>query len=302
MLKKSIPLGIEEGIIEQVKFQAKYNGHFLDDIVLICSNDCSLSIQVRKKVKFTEKDSEFKSLIIECFKNFNKENFDPNSDRNCIVVGTHHNNIPNLKQLSKIAETSINPEEFKTKTAWEGFISKKTQNLLKCIKNFLEEYSISQKIKAFTDDDLWNFIRSLIILKFDIENISGIHYNQCLNDLKELLKDNQEVIKLFSFLKNKVAEYEKYGGTFQYDQLLMEVSKSFKLKDNNEINDNDYSIMRELFFKRNFDGSEEYLKKLIKLNPTNFELTIYSAFINFRKSLRLPNNSDQKRSFYITSG
>ena len=28
MLKKSIPLGLQEGIIEQVKFQAKYDGHF----------------------------------------------------------------------------------------------------------------------------------------------------------------------------------------------------------------------------------------------------------------------------------
>ena len=67
MLKKSIPLGREEGIINHVKFQAKYSGHFLDDIVVICSNDCSLSIQVRHTVKFTEKDSEFKSLIIGMF-------------------------------------------------------------------------------------------------------------------------------------------------------------------------------------------------------------------------------------------
>lgn len=70
MLKKSIPLGLEEGEIEKVKFQAKYDGHFLDDIVLICSNNCSLSIQVRRKVKFTERDTEFKSIIIECYKNF----------------------------------------------------------------------------------------------------------------------------------------------------------------------------------------------------------------------------------------
>ena len=37
-----------------------------------------------------------------------------------------------------------------------------------------------------------------------------------------------------------------------------------------------------------------------KIDPSNFELKIYSAFINFRKSLRLPNNSAQKKSLYIT--
>ena len=306
MLKKSIPLGLEEGYIEKVKFQAKYDGHFLDDIVLICSNDCSLSIQVRRKVKFTKNDNEFKSLIIECYHNFKKDDFNPNLDRNCIAVGIYHHHIPNLRQLHEIAKTSIDQDEFIRKIQSKGFISKDTKNILEIIKIVLEDYITIQKLKVFTNEDLWKFIKSLVVLQFDIESISGTHYNQCLNDLNEILVKNDDVIKLFSFLKNRVAEYEKYGGTFQYKKLIDEVSKSFKLKITQkpkkkiEYFSDNYNIMRELFFNKDFDGSEEYLLKLEKANPTNFELKIYSAFINFRKSLRLPNSSTHKKSLYIT--
>ena len=306
MLKKSIPLGLEEGNIEKVKFQAKYDGHFLDDIGLICSSDCSLSIQVRRKVKFTEKDPEFKSIIIECYKNFSKDDFNPNKDRNCIAVGIHHHHIPNLRQLHEIAKTSVDQEEFTRKILNEGFVSKETKNIQEILKKILERGIITHKLKAFTNEDLWNFIKSLVILQFDIEHISGTHYNQCLNDLNEILEEDLDGIKLFSFLKKRVTEYEKYGGTFQYEKLIAEVSKNFKLKttqktkNKSDFLSDDYNIMRELFFNKNFDGAEEYLTKLEKLNPTNFELKIYSALINFRKSLRLPNNSTNKKSLYIT--
>lgn len=306
MLKKSIPLGLEEGYIEKVKFQAKYDGHFLDDIVLICSNNCSLSIQVRRKVKFTERDTEFETLLIDCYRNFNNDNFNPDKDRNCIVVGIYHHHIQNLRQLHEIAKTSADQEEFIKKIMSKGFISKETRNIQEILKKLLEKNIETHNFKPLTNEIFWKFSKSLIVLQFDIENVSGTHYNQCLNDLKATLEEDLDVIKLFSFLKKKVTEYEKYGGTFQYEKLMAEVSKNFKLKATQEAKEmnvllsEDYKIMRELFFNKDFDGSEEYLVKLKKLDPTNFELKIYSAFINFRKSLRLPNQSPDKKSLYIT--
>lgn len=236
MLKRSVPLGLNKGFIEGISFQAKYNGHLLDDIVLKCSNNCTLSIQVRHDVKFTKKNTEFNSLLKECLKNFKKPDFNPAKDKNCIVVGVFHININQIRKICKYSETSLSHDEFLKKIKAQNFLDIKGKELFDVISGIIKEDEGHNDIKENHETNvnikIWKFFKSFLILHIEIESDSATHYNQSLNNLGDLLKNpSRDQVPAFSYLKNQVAKYDKYAGSFNYNSLFDDISSRFAFKE-----------------------------------------------------------------------
>ena len=216
LLCGNITRGID-GVTKNVKFQQKFAGNLLDDIVVVTDSgelEKTLSLQVRHRIHVTQNNIEFKQLIGECWKMFNDENkiqINIEHDRLGIIVSSLTQNVKD--HLLPVLETAKNTydESIFLKSIFHGGHSQEKRRFVDLFRKILSECSGDQ----ISDKKLWQFLRMLNIMVFDIENDTSSDMTKCLGDSITLTEngDHSKARILFDTLTNISSNLAKLGGS-----------------------------------------------------------------------------------------
>ena len=175
-----------------MRFQQHWTGCLLDDIVVVADDGSKkrrLAIQVKHDLTFSDAltNTEFAEVINACWKTFNSAlwNFNRDSDRLGIALGIPQPKIDkHFKPILEWARTSGNSEEFLQKISLPKFSSREKQDYLKIIRNLLGRAKGSDLV----NDELWQFLKCLVILDFDLETAGSRDTTDSWNRLITIIK------------------------------------------------------------------------------------------------------------------
>lgn len=231
LLLKVLPKGFSAGNVKEVCFQQQYQGDFLDDIVIVSeieTGELKLSLQIKRDLIFGEKDGKFDEVISACWETFSSNDFRLGFHRFGICLGLYSKNIDEYYQtVLSWARNSSTAEDFFKRVSIKHLSNEKQRNFVTLIRNKLDHFQ-STKI---SDNDLWNFLKSFVILRFDFHNPNSSDYIHILDFLRTITKEkeNQDVHSLFSFLTDISAELYRTAGSINEEilRLRLETEKNF---------------------------------------------------------------------------
>ncbi|MBN1245579.1 ATP-binding protein [Candidatus Bathyarchaeota archaeon] len=238
LLAKEIPRGLDRGVCTEVRFQQRFSGCLLDDIVVIASDECEekkLALQVKHNLIFSDSSTneEFARVIGDCWKTFTSSmgwKFNQETDRLGIGLGIHQSKVDkHFKPLSEWARTSKDSAEFMYKVSSTIFSSNEKRKYLQIIKNLLTK----TKGAAITDDEIWRFLKCLVVINFDLENAGSSDITYCQNRLLNQLKNRDEdsAKSLFDTLCYIVKTYARSAGSINIKILRNQMPEDILLED-----------------------------------------------------------------------
>jgi hypothetical protein len=237
LLSQEIPRGIDCGICKEVRFQQRWAGCLLDDIVVVASDgtrEMRLAIQVKHDLTISDATTNTvcAEVIDACWKTFNSAlwNFNRETDRLCIALGISQPRIDkHFKPILEWARTSSSSAEFLQKVSSSGFSSREKQDYLTIMRNLLGR----AKGGDLENDELWQFLKCLVILDFDLEAEGSRDTTYCWNRLLSHTRgrDYNQAISLFNELNSIVKEYSRSAGSITQQILRAKIGSKVQLSD-----------------------------------------------------------------------
>ena len=250
LLSGDIPRGLDWGQTVEVRFQQRFAGIPVDDIIIVGSDGANqriLALQIKHELTFSDSETNviFQKVIRECWLTFIGAygfEFNIEKDRIGIGVGTYNANLDkHLRPVLELARKSRDADDFLKKVHLPDFSHKTKIGYIDAFRNLLTK----AKGSPLTNEEFWNFLKCLVILHFDLENEGSRDTIQCWNRLRDQIPDGdfKRAITLFSLLINQVAIFEKNAGTINRIKLRDLISSSsIPIKDYQEY----YSDLRKL--------------------------------------------------------
>ncbi|MHA1448100.1 MAG: hypothetical protein ACTSP4_01615 [Candidatus Hodarchaeales archaeon] len=238
LLTGGIPRGLDQGIVKEVKFQQRWTGFILDDIVIttkVGSTERKLALQVKHDLVFSDAISNktFERVMKDCWETFTGSsgcNFDPEKDRLGIGIGVYQTKIDKyLQSLLDWARVAKDSSEFLSKVRLPSFSSNEMRDFLKIFNNVLSRVKGSE----ITDDEFWRLLRCLVVIHFDLEHQGSRDSLYCWNKLLDLLHtgNGEQARLLFDNLISITAEFARSSGVIDLDILKGRIPSEVVFKD-----------------------------------------------------------------------
>ena len=158
--------------VNEIHFQAKYDGYDVDDFVVITSSG-KLLCQVKHSICISKSNRSFLSFISSAWSDYNKELFDKENDYIALVTEQiPFNAHQSLRFLHEMAIGSIDEREFYEKVGLNNFSSDNNRKVLTIIENCIEETHNAKP----TQLEIWSFIKHFILLIFDLDCSESTNY------------------------------------------------------------------------------------------------------------------------------
>ena len=238
LLAMDVPRGLDRGIIYKVRFQQRWSGAVLDDIVVTShtsdEQERHLALQVKHDLIFSDAESNtlFRQVVSDCWQTFTSAMgwpFDSTKDRIGIAVGEYSAALDqHLQRVLDWARTSESATEFK-KIEIKGFSSAQMRRYVQVFRNLLTP-SAGREI---SNEELWQFLRCLVVLYFDFEHSGSrdatIVWNRLLDQLAE--RDDAIARNFFNTLTSLVERYARDAAGLTLDSLREVLGGDFPLRD-----------------------------------------------------------------------
>ncbi len=228
LLLNAVPRGLDGGIIREVRFQRLYAGELLDDIVVIVElpdGDAKLAVQYKRDLSFGKNDKTFDEVLKACWGTFKSTGFRLGRDRMGIGRALYNKTVDeHYQRVLSWARHSTGANNFLERVSKEKLSSGSQRSFLNLIRDKLNIYSGG----TVSDDDLWNFLRSLVILRFDFHVDGSADYHYTAELLRTVLtaehKPRAEEIlgKLDRYAGESAATAGGFTGEQLRDRLLSE--------------------------------------------------------------------------------
>jgi hypothetical protein len=231
LLLQAVPRGQEAGVTREVRFQRLYEGEPLDDLIIVSDlpvGEAKLALQIKRDLTFGEKDKIFGEVIQACWETFKSTNFHIGIDRFGIGIGLYSKNIDEYYQMVlDWARTSTDADDFLKRINRPRLANQTMRSFVQLIRGKLNNYSAS----SVTDDEIWNFLRSMVILYFDFQRDGSRDYSYSVEIVSHLLNADKkaEAPQLFTELVNLAAEANRTAGSFNADILRQRLQANFSL-------------------------------------------------------------------------
>lgn len=230
LLAGDIPRGLDWGITKEVKFQQRWSGALIDDVVVTSmgkNHERRLALQIKHDLTFSDAPSNttFARVIEDCWKIFTNSSgwkFDSDIDRIGVGIGIYNSKIAShFKPLLEIARTSKDEDEFINRVELPSFSSKEKRQYLQVIRNLLTRAKGSDA----TDNEIWRFLKCFVVVHFDLENAGSRDSVYCWNRLLDQLKkrDESQAKTLFDTLVSIVGEYGRSAGSIDASTLRAKI-------------------------------------------------------------------------------
>ena len=231
LLLQAVPRGQEAGVTREVRFQRLYEGEPLDDLIIVSDlpvGEAKLALQIKRDLTFGEKDKIFDEVIQACWETFKSTNFHIGIDRFGIGIGLYSKNIDEYYQsVLTWARTSTDADDFLKRINQPRLANQTQRSFVQLIRGKLNKYSGS----SVTDDEIWNFLRSMVILYFDFQRDGSRDYSYSVEIVSHLLNADKkaEAPQLFTELVNLAADANRTAGSFNADILRQRLQAKFSL-------------------------------------------------------------------------
>ena len=217
--------------IEKVCFQTKRNGLNTDDLLVVSKNEeARLLCQMKHDLIISEKDKTFQQVITSAWADFKSDNFRIGKDRIALITGIiAKDSIVALRTIYETACTDLSADGFINKINQQNLTNKKTREKLGVIRKCLQKANRNNPV---TDDELWQFCKSFVLLVFDVDFIDGV--NDCL--VKSLIncKSTSKASLVWAKLQEVAGSYNRDGADISLDNLDEEILSCFGLDIPNE--------------------------------------------------------------------
>ncbi len=237
LLAGHIPRGLEWGVTQEVRFQQRWSGCLIDDVIVV-SNDGTqerrLALQLKHDLDLIRSDEEtFPRVIKDCWSVFTGAfgwRFEPDIDRIGIGLGTYQTKLDaHFRPLLEWARTSKTASEFIQKVNLSKYSSTEKREYLALMRDRLKD----AKGTDLTDDEIWHFLKCLVVIHFDLENAGSRDATQCWNALLDLIqsRSDAQARMLFDALCSIVAKNNRTAGYLDLEKVRSEIPSSIALKD-----------------------------------------------------------------------
>ena len=227
----SVPRGLEAGITREVRFQRLFEGEPLDDLVIIADLPISvakLALQIKRDLTFGEKDEIFDEVLRACWETFKSPDFNIGIDRFGIVIALYSKNIDEHYQtVLSWARSSSNAGDFLTRVTQKGLSNQTQRSFVELIRKKLDSYLGSN----VSDNELWQFLRSTVILHFDFQKEASRDYTYTVEIISHLISPDKKADspKLFAQLVEYTAEANRTAGSFNSETLRQRLQSHFAI-------------------------------------------------------------------------
>ncbi|MEG4508284.1 hypothetical protein QUA81_32425, partial [Microcoleus sp. F6_B4] len=231
LLLQAVPRGQEAGVTREVRFQRLYEGEPLDDLIIVSElpvGEAKLALQIKRDLTFGEKDKIFNAVIQACWKTFKSTKFHIGIDRFGIGIGLYSKNIDEYYQsVLTWARTSTDSNDFFKRINQLRLTNQKQRSFVQLIRGKLDTYLGS----SVTDDELWDFLRSMVILPFDFQRDGSRDYSYTVEMVSHLLNTDKktEAPQLFTELVDVATQANGTAGSFNAEILMQRLQAKFSL-------------------------------------------------------------------------
>jgi hypothetical protein len=229
LLAGHIPRGLDWGITKEIRFQQRWSGCLIDDLAVTSTDGTQerrLALQIKHNLSFVHSDQDtFPRVIQDCWDVFTSAfgwQFNPNTDRIGIGVGVYQAKLDeHFRPLLEWARTSQMSTEFFEKVNTSVFSSSEKRGYIELLRERLEE----AKGSSITDEELWQFLKCLVVLHFDLENAGSRDTVQCWNTLLDVIeaRNYAQAHTLFDTLCAIVARNNRTAGYLDLAKVKSEV-------------------------------------------------------------------------------
>lgn len=221
MLLGAVPRGQNVAAAREIQVQSLYRGEPLDDLIVRSSlpqGEMKLALQIKRDLTFGEKDDTFDDVIHACWITFTEASFVCGFDRFGIALGLYSKTIDEYyKNTLAWARTSTTAADFFLRLSEKGPGHQTQRTFVELIRKKLDTY-VDEKV---SDDDLWHFLRSMVLLHFDFQQDDSRDQAYTIDLLSHALPPEQKTraADLFRRLVAYAARANRTGGSFNLETL-----------------------------------------------------------------------------------
>ena len=222
-----VPRGIESGRTSRVRFQRLYEQELMDD--LICDVETTvglrkIALQLKNDVSFGEKSKVFTEVITACWGTFVDPDFRPGEDRMGFGLGVQQTVVSrHYQQVLHWARLSESAASFLRRIDTPNLSSNEKRDFVALIRQKLDAANGS----PVEDERLWGFLRSLVLLDFDLLHPGSRDRAHAVDCLNRLLPAGQSpgAADLFTCLRELAGEVAIAAGEFNLQSLTQKLQE-----------------------------------------------------------------------------
>jgi hypothetical protein len=203
--------------VTKVRFQQRYAGHLLDDIVIDGASRGvrrTLEIQARHRPRLTASDPKFVELVAVLLRAMrdNRAAMLNDTRRLGLLLELGTPGSKSLHQLTRLAWANSDPAAFYQAIAAQGHTGKPVQERLGQLVKAKAAADHASEIAE--DPELWMLLRGLRVLAWSLEESTGPHRTHAINQLRGVLADDDpaRAPDLFADLFKLVADLVPLAG------------------------------------------------------------------------------------------
>jgi ATPase family associated with various cellular activities (AAA) len=232
VLTRSIPRGLPDAVATSVSSQALYQCEPLDDILVRAERsdgEAKLALQVKRDIAFGEKDEKFEDVMRRAWETFTAEAFREGVDRFGIVLGLYGKTVDeHYTTVLTWARHAATAADFFQRVRTERLSSKKQRFFLALLRKLLNRVAG----QAVTDEQLWRFCRSFVLLHFDLqaEGSRDAAQLRLMLQLALNIEDATKAQDLETRLFELASAMKPAAGTHSTETLRAELAPKFTLR------------------------------------------------------------------------
>ena len=218
--------GCPDGQVQEVRFQRVYQGQPMDDLIVVVRSSSSfvskVALQIKRDLVFGQESPLFDKVLRGCWDTFTSSQFNTEHDRFGVVLALYSRSIDEYYQsVLTWARCSATAADFFERIGTKGLSSQTQRSFVALIRH---------KIKSFLgndaeDDQIWNFLRSMILLRFDFHNEGSADHAHILQLLTLTLPQGcaTTAAGAFSALTESAAKAARTAGSLDREALSKEL-------------------------------------------------------------------------------
>lgn len=184
--------GLPGSLVTSVRTQRGDLGAPLDDIVLAGTTEdglgTALHLQIKNKIAFTTGDEDWIDVLKRAWGTFTADDFDRAHRRFGVGIGRYSSRADDHYQaVLSWARYSENADDFFVRIEKKDFSSETKIAFVQTVRETLT----ARAERAVTNDELWNFLKCLVIIHFDFQNAEASRDADAARDrLRSLFVDD----------------------------------------------------------------------------------------------------------------
>jgi len=216
--------GLPIGTIDKIKLQANDLGYQTDDAVVFLNTTSGSShrllCQIKSNITFTKSDDDLSKFIADAWADFNNPSlFDRESD--CIALMTGLLSQTDTNEMLTLLDWARHTDAI-------GYHQKVNVYKAKKIKlDVVRDHLTKAKGSSVSDDELWAFMRSWILLPMDLENTCSAKLNDIFGMLSYSLENPDDAENIWSKLLNYVQGADAAGAQIDPSSIPTDIKQAF---------------------------------------------------------------------------